>query len=183
MLGMGSPSCIGSEARSVPAAVSQLLVPDVTPGAMALHRRSESSGRDRGRGLQVSRKGGQTTTSVPLAKPPRRRQGGLNDRWARAGSRRSRRDPTPGIRCMTTVSSVTCRTTPGSWQRTGADGSADPGLGMNRTPHQLTPRFGCLVLVSVAGSPGTTLCASLENLEKQRQEPARALMAADLIVR
>jgi len=39
------------------------------------------------------------------------------------------------------------------------------------------------VFVSVAGSRGTTLCASLENPEKQRQEPARALMAGDLLVR
>jgi hypothetical protein len=42
---------------------------------------------------------------------------------------------------------------------------------------------GCLVFVSVAGSRGTTLCASLENPKKQRQEPARALMAGDLLVR
>jgi hypothetical protein len=39
------------------------------------------------------------------------------------------------------------------------------------------------VFVSVAGSRGTTLRASLENLEKQRQEPARALMAWDVLVR
>ena len=40
-----------------------------------------------------------------------------------------------------------------------------------------------LLFVSVAGSRGTTWCASLENLEKQRQEPARALTAGDLLVR
>lgn len=87
------------------------------------------------------------------------------------------------IRCMTTVLSVTCRTTPRSWGRTGGHGSADPGLGMNRAPDRLylavwlsCVRVGC-------GSRGTTLCASLENLEKQRQEPARALMARDLLVR
>jgi hypothetical protein len=34
--------------------------------------------------------------------------------------------------------------------------------------------------VSVAGE---RRCASLENLEKQRQEPARALIARDLLVR
>jgi hypothetical protein len=47
----------------------------------------------------------------------------------------------------------------------------------------LDPRFGCLVFVWVAGSRGATLCASLENLEKQRQEPARALVARDLLAR
>jgi len=41
------------------------------------------------------------------------------------------------IRCMTTVLSVTCRTTPRSWGRTGGHGSADPGLGLNRAPDRL----------------------------------------------
>jgi hypothetical protein len=54
---------------------------------------------------------------------------------------------------------------------------------MNRAPDRLylavwlsCVRVGC-------GLAGTTLCASLENLEEQRQEPARALMARDLLVR
>lgn len=42
---------------------------------------------------------------------------------------------------------------------------------------------GCLVFVSVAGSRRTTLCASLQDLEKQRPEPGRALMARDVSVR
>jgi len=42
---------------------------------------------------------------------------------------------------------------------------------------------GCLVLVSVAGSRRTTLRASLQDLEKQRREPARTLMARDVCVR
>src|SRR2546427_560927 len=41
------------------------------------------------------------------------------------------------VRFMTTVLSVTCRTTPRSWGRTGGHGSADPGLGMNRAPDRL----------------------------------------------
>jgi hypothetical protein len=69
------------------------------------------------------------------------------------------------------------------WMLPGGHGSADPGLGMNRAPGRLylavwlsCVRVGC-------GLAGTTLCASLENLEKQRQETARALMAGDLLVR
>jgi len=51
---------------------------------------------------------------------------------------------------------------------------------MNRAPEQLSL---AVVLVSVAGSRRTTLCASLQDLEKQRQEPARALMAGDVLAR
>jgi hypothetical protein len=57
-----------------------------------------------------------------------------------AGARRTAsvvRDSMLRIRCMTTVLSVTCRTTPRSWGRTGGHSSAGPGLGMNRAPGRL----------------------------------------------
>jgi hypothetical protein len=62
----------------------------------------------------------------------------------------------------------------------GGHGSADPGLGMNRAPERLSL---AVVPVSVAGSRRTTLGASLQDLEKQRPEPARALMAGDVLAR
>jgi hypothetical protein len=55
---------------------------------------------------------------------------------------------------------------------------------MNRAPERLSLAVVVLaVLVSVAGSRRTTLCASLQDLEKQRPEPARALMAGDVLAR
>ena len=55
---------------------------------------------------------------------------------------------------------------------------------MNRAPERLSLAVVVLVvLVSVAGSRRTTLRASLQDVEKQRQEPARALMAGDVLVR
>lgn len=66
----------------------------------------------------------------------------------------------------------------------GGHGSADPGLGMNRAPERLSLAVVVLVvLVPVAGSRRTTLCASPQYLEKHRQEPARALMAGDVLAR
>jgi hypothetical protein len=70
------------------------------------------------------------------------------------------------------------------WMLPGGHGSADPGLGMNRAPDRLYP-----AVVVVLGScrlrarGGTTSHASLQDLEKQRREPVRTLMARDVFVR
>ena len=55
---------------------------------------------------------------------------------------------------------------------------------MNRASERLSLAVVVLVvLVSVAGSRRTASCASLQDLAKQRQEPARALMAGDVLAR
>jgi hypothetical protein len=55
---------------------------------------------------------------------------------------------------------------------------------MNRAPERLSLAVVVLLVpVSVAGSRRTTLRASLQDLEKHRQEPARALMAGDVLAR
>jgi len=55
---------------------------------------------------------------------------------------------------------------------------------MNRAPGRLSLAVVVLVvLVPVTGSRRTTLSASLQDLEKQHQEPARALMAGDVLAR
>ena len=47
---------------------------------------------------------------------------------------------------------------------------ADPGLGMNRAPDRLYLAVWLSCVRIGRGLAETTLCASLENLEKQRQE-------------
>ena len=55
---------------------------------------------------------------------------------------------------------------------------ADPGLGMNQAPDRLYPAVVVVLCSCRLRARGERrLCASLQDLEKQRQEPARALMA------
>ena len=67
------------------------------------------------------------------------------------------------------------------WMLSGSHGSADPGLGMNRAPGRLSLAVLVLVvLVPVAGSRRTTLCAPFRTWRSTaRNRPAQ--MAGDVL--
>jgi hypothetical protein len=69
------------------------------------------------------------------------------------------------------------------WMLPGGHGSADPGLGMNRAPDRLYPGLWLSCVRVSCGLAENDVACSLQDLEKQRQEPARALMARDVLVR
>ena len=87
------------------------------------------------------------------------------------------------IRFMTTVLSVTCRTTPSSWGRTGGHGSADPGPGMNRAPDRLylAVRLSCVRVG--CGLAGERRCVLPLRTWRSRARNRPTLMAGDLLVR
>jgi hypothetical protein len=69
------------------------------------------------------------------------------------------------------------------WMLPGDHGSADPGLGMNRAPDRLYPALWLSCVRVSCGLAENDVACSLQDLEKQRQEPARALMARYVLVR